>query len=104
MWMAKYGDPHFHRHVALGAMWGLTALKLADAKVLPFKYATYADNLQLYVDTLESQLRSADAPSFVSTNPLHKSIAELRKAALQIKKKAQVWFLLQNPCKRYKGL
>jgi len=89
MWMAKYGDPLFHRHVALGAIWGLTALKLADAKVLPFNYATYADNLQLYVDTLESQLSSADAPSFVSTNPLHKSIAELRKAVSQIMKKAQ---------------
>uniref|UniRef100_A0A0C9RJL7 TSA: Wollemia nobilis Ref_Wollemi_Transcript_14459_2317 transcribed RNA sequence n=1 Tax=Wollemia nobilis TaxID=56998 RepID=A0A0C9RJL7_9CONI len=90
MWMATFGDPLFHRHVAVGAMWGLIALKLADATILPFNYSTYAHNLQLYVDVLETQLKASDAPSTrVSTLPLHKSIAELRKAAEYITKKAE---------------
>eukprot|EP01018_Ginkgo_biloba_P004548 Gb_36802 [translate_table: standard] len=84
MWMAKFGDPLFHRHVAVGAIWGLTALKLADAKILPFNYATYADNLQA-----ETQLKAADAPSHVTTVPLYKSIGELREEALHIMKQAQ---------------
>uniref|UniRef100_A0A0D6QTN6 Aminopeptidase NAALADL1 n=1 Tax=Araucaria cunninghamii TaxID=56994 RepID=A0A0D6QTN6_ARACU len=90
MWMAKFGDPLFHRHAAMGAIWGLTALRLADAEILPFNYSTYADNLQLYADAVETQLKAADAPStYVSTLPLHKSIAELRKAAECITKKTE---------------
>lgn len=31
---------------AVGGIWGLLALKLADCKILPFNYVTYADSLQ----------------------------------------------------------
>lgn len=88
-WMAKFGDPLFHRHVALGGIWGLIALNLADCKILPFSYVTYADTLQLYVETLEAQLGVAGAPSNVTADPVHKSIVQLRKAALQVRKEEE---------------
>eukprot|EP01018_Ginkgo_biloba_P000168 Gb_33027 [translate_table: standard] len=74
-WMAEFGDPLFHRHVAVGAIWGLIALKLIDSKILPFNYTTYC-----YLDLLEAQLKSLTVPLDITTEPLHKSIAELRKA------------------------
>jgi len=89
IWMAKFGDPLFQRHVALGGIWGLIALNLADSKILLFNYVTYADTLQLYVETLEAQLRVAGAPLNVTADPLHKSIVELRKAALQVRKEEE---------------
>ncbi|KAJ8640501.1 hypothetical protein MRB53_017195 [Persea americana] len=46
IWMQKFGDPIFQRHVAAAGIWGLLALKLADEEVLPFDYLSYAFELQ----------------------------------------------------------
>ncbi|PIA43174.1 hypothetical protein AQUCO_02000544v1 [Aquilegia coerulea] len=46
VWMKKFGDPMFHRHVAAASIWGLVALQLADKEFLPFNYLSYANELQ----------------------------------------------------------
>jgi len=85
MWMEKFGDPHFQRHVAMAGIWGLIALKLADEYILPFNYENYADELQSYTVTLESQLKAAGTPPHVVTSPLHDSISDLKMAISGIK-------------------
>ncbi|XP_047955969.1 probable glutamate carboxypeptidase AMP1 isoform X2 [Salvia hispanica] len=45
-WMMNFGDPLFHRHVAVAGIWGLVALRLADDPILPFNYISYATELQ----------------------------------------------------------
>ncbi|KAL6997872.1 glutamate carboxypeptidase II [Sarracenia purpurea var. burkii] len=45
-WMVNYGDPLFHRHVAITGVWGLVALHLADDAVLPLNYLSYVTQLQ----------------------------------------------------------
>ncbi|GAB2272544.1 hypothetical protein Dimus_007367 [Dionaea muscipula] len=52
-WMITYGDPFFHRHVAVAGLWGLLALHLADEPILPFSYISYATELQAYISTLK---------------------------------------------------
>ncbi|KAH9320055.1 hypothetical protein KI387_021824, partial [Taxus chinensis] len=42
-----------------------------------------------YVNVLETQLKAVDAPARVTTVPLHKSIAKLRKSAIHITKSAK---------------
>src|SRR6185312_4619647 len=44
-WVATIGDPGFRYHAALVKVWGLAALRLADADVLPLDYAPYADRI-----------------------------------------------------------
>jgi len=85
MWMEKFGDPHFQRHVAMAGIWGLIALKLADEYILPFNYENYADELQSYTVTLESQFKAAGTPPHVVTSPLHDSISDLKMAISGIK-------------------
>lgn len=80
MWMEKFGDPHFRRHVAVAGIWGIIALKLCDEDILPFNYENYADELQSYTVTLEAQLKALGTPTHVSTSPLHDSISDLRMA------------------------
>lgn len=85
MWMEKFGDPQFRRHVAVAGIWGIIALKLGDEDILPFNYENYADELQSYTVALESQLKAAGTPPHVSTSPLHDSISDLRMAISKIK-------------------
>ena len=42
-WMNHFGDPGYKYHVLLAQMWGVLALRLANAEILPFDFAYYAD-------------------------------------------------------------
>ncbi|KAI3520420.1 hypothetical protein L1887_09835 [Cichorium endivia] len=78
-WMVKYGDPFFHRHVAVAGVWGLLGLHLADDHILPFNYLSYASQLQNYTHTLNNLLEGD-----VSLHPLTSAIQELEDAAKQV--------------------
>lgn len=52
-WMARFGDPGFRYHAAMSRLWGLLALRFADAEVLPFDYTSYADEVGSYLESLE---------------------------------------------------
>jgi len=80
IWMKKFGDPMFQRHVAVANIWGLVALRLADEEFLPFNYLSYANELQRSAEELKHQVSDKG----VSLIPLFKSIEELKKAASNI--------------------
>ncbi|KAL6984725.1 Lysosome-associated membrane glycoprotein 1 [Sarracenia purpurea var. burkii] len=80
IWMKKFGDPMFHRHVAVASIWGLVALQLADQEFLPFNYLPYAHELQKSAEELNYELLDKG----IILRPLFKSIEELEKAAIKI--------------------
>ncbi|HEX8632834.1 MAG TPA: M28 family metallopeptidase [Pyrinomonadaceae bacterium] len=49
-WMEKFGDPGFVYHVAAAQIWGTMALRLANARALPFDYADYAAELRDFIN------------------------------------------------------
>ena len=49
LWMQKFGDPGFLRHVALTRAWGVMALRLANADVVPLDYRATADRIREFV-------------------------------------------------------
>ncbi len=53
LWMARYGDPGFHYHAAMSRLWGLLAMRFANADLLPFDYAVYAAEVALYLEGLK---------------------------------------------------
>ena len=55
-WMEKFGDPTFEYHTVAARIWGIMALKLVDAEILPFNYSEYAQELQYYKKTLELKM------------------------------------------------
>ncbi|XVE54176.1 hypothetical protein DITRI_Ditri03aG0059600 [Diplodiscus trichospermus] len=79
-WMESFGDPMFHRHVAVASVWGLVALRLADEEFLPFDYHSYTFELQKRTKDLENEISDKG----ISFSPLFKSIKELLKAASKI--------------------
>ena len=54
-WMEHFGDPTFRYHVAMTQIWGILALRLADADILPFDYAAYADELLSHLKALQNE-------------------------------------------------
>jgi N-acetylated-alpha-linked acidic dipeptidase len=57
-WMRRHGDPGFAYHAAMARLWGLMALRLANADGLPFDYAYYGRDLLAYLDDVERLARS----------------------------------------------
>ena len=49
LWMQKFGDPGFLRHTAMTRVWGVMALRLANADVVPMDYRATADRVREFV-------------------------------------------------------
>lgn len=52
-WMTNFGDPGFKYHRTMAQLWGVLALRLANADVLPFDFAFYGQTLRGFVRELE---------------------------------------------------
>src|SRR3984957_18301038 len=51
-WMNHFGDPGYRYHTLMSQLWGVLALRLANADLLPFDFASYASNIRQFVDEL----------------------------------------------------
>jgi N-acetylated-alpha-linked acidic dipeptidase len=51
-WMNHFGDPGYRYHTVMSQLWGVTALRLANADLLPFDFASYASNVRQFVGEL----------------------------------------------------
>ena len=65
-WMNHFGDPGYKYHTLMSQLWGVTALRLANADLLPFDFAAYAANIRQFVNELTTNnkpvmLSGADA-------------------------------------------
>ena len=56
--MNHFGDPGYRYHTLMSQLWGVTALRLANADLLPFDFATYASNIRQFVNDLVSKNKS----------------------------------------------
>jgi N-acetylated-alpha-linked acidic dipeptidase len=51
-WMNHFGDPGYRYHTLMSQLWGVTALRLANADLLPFDFGSYASNIRQFVNEL----------------------------------------------------
>jgi N-acetylated-alpha-linked acidic dipeptidase len=80
-WMEHFGDPGFKYHAVISNLWGLLALRLANADVLPFDFAAYAASLRGFVNDLD---KKSKAGMKVDLAPLLEKIAEFENAGQQL--------------------
>jgi N-acetylated-alpha-linked acidic dipeptidase len=52
-WMDRFGDRGFKYHAAMSRLWGVLALRFANADVLPLDYSIYAAEIAAYLEGLE---------------------------------------------------
>ncbi|RXW21968.1 hypothetical protein EST38_g3913 [Candolleomyces aberdarensis] len=81
-WQELYGDPGFHRHIAVTKHLGLQALRISGSVVLPLNTTHYTTELKGYLSRVE-QL-SSEASLDISFSKLRKSIQSLHKASLSL--------------------
>ena len=80
-WMEHFGDPGFKYHIVISDLWGLLALRLANADVLPLDFAAYAANIREFVNDLDH--KSKVRPN-VDLSPLYRKIGEFEKAGQEL--------------------
>jgi N-acetylated-alpha-linked acidic dipeptidase len=51
-WMNHFGDPGYRYHTLMSQLWGVIALRLANADLLPFDFESYASNIRQFVTDL----------------------------------------------------
>ena len=79
-WVARIGDPGFRYHEAMTKLWGVMALRLANAEALPLDYRPYAARIGEFARTLGDRWR-ASAGAADALAPLDAAIARLAGAA-----------------------
>jgi len=52
----RFGDPGFHYGITLAKTTGRMTLRLANADILPMRFANFVDNVSLYADQVEELL------------------------------------------------
>ena len=66
-WFKKFADPSFVYEQEMARVYGIEAIRMADADVLPYDYEEYGKEVAAYVDTAKKKAEAdfgAQAPSF----------------------------------------
>ena len=88
-WMDRFGDPGFVYHVAAAQIWGMLALRLADADGLSFDYTDYANEIRRFFrDSMRVAGWRKLAAQF-DDKPMLEAIEEFAKEAERIEKARQ---------------
>jgi hypothetical protein len=54
-WMNHFGDPGYRYQTLMSQLWGVLALRLANADLLPFDFASYAGNIRKFVNEVSKE-------------------------------------------------
>src|SRR5256885_2258278 len=84
-WMNHFGDPGYRYHTLMSQMWGVLALRLANADVLPFDFALYADNIHRFV----GEAAKGKNMSQVDLQPVLASIGEFEAAGKRLNRSVE---------------
>jgi N-acetylated-alpha-linked acidic dipeptidase len=81
-WVARIGDPGFVYHVALVQLWGLVALRLAEADIVPLDYEPYGQRVEEFVKEVGNRwVDTKTAGSVEGLDKVRAAAAEFRAAA-----------------------
>jgi N-acetylated-alpha-linked acidic dipeptidase len=78
-WFKKFGDPTFVYEQQMARVFGLEAMRMADADVLPYDYEEYGKEITAYLDAAKKKAESKlgnQAPSFAASYEAAKRFEE----------------------------
>src|SRR5205823_10843525 len=79
-WMNHFGDPGYRYHTLMSQLWGVLALRLANADLLPFDFASYGSNLRQFV---REMAKGRDLSS-LDLKPIYACINEFESAGKRL--------------------
>ena len=93
--MKEFGDPEFRYHVAAARYYGLQALRLAQADLLPFDYQAYGQETQKYVKGIRNKLVLLGQASELDFAPVKEAARRLADTGKDLREKYE-WALAQG--------
>jgi N-acetylated-alpha-linked acidic dipeptidase len=88
-WMSRFGDPTFEYHVAAARVWGLLAMRLADADALPFDYTAYATEIRSFFEESLRLARRRKLTSSFNEGAMKEAIENFAAEAGKVEKRRQ---------------
>ncbi|HET6842544.1 MAG TPA: M28 family metallopeptidase [Candidatus Angelobacter sp.] len=88
-WFKKFGDPTFAYEQEMARIFGIEALHMASADVLPYDYALYGREIGAYIDAAKNKAQhmlGADAPDFTAAANAAKRFADAGAKILAVQK------------------
>jgi N-acetylated-alpha-linked acidic dipeptidase len=86
-WYTKNADPHFFYLQQMARVFGLEALRMADADVLPLDYAAYARAISSYID--EAKHKAADQGLNLDFSAAQAAAARLTASVDRVRKRQE---------------
>ena len=86
-WMKNFGDPEFRFHVTAAQFYGLEALRLAEADLLPFDYEVYGREVRDHLDNLRGKLNLLGQAAALDFAPAENAAARLAVAGKDVREK-----------------
>jgi N-acetylated-alpha-linked acidic dipeptidase len=90
-WFKKFGDPTFVYEQQMARVYGLAAIRLADADVLPYDYEEYGKEVGVYIEAARKKAETKfgpNAPAFSAAADAAKRFEEAGARALQVERSA----------------
>jgi N-acetylated-alpha-linked acidic dipeptidase len=88
-WMDHFGDPGFQYHVAAAQLWGLLAMRLADADGLTFDYTDYATQIREFFSEAMKLARTRNLAGSLDEKSMTAAIDNFAKEAERVEKSRQ---------------
>ncbi len=86
-WMQHFGDPTFKYSVAAAQVYGMLALRLADADVVPLDYEDYGHAIEGYLQGLQEELEKNGQGDKLDAKPAAKAAKEFTARARLLEEK-----------------
>ncbi|MBI4463058.1 MAG: M28 family metallopeptidase [Acidobacteria bacterium] len=86
-WMKEFGDPEFRYHVAAARYYGVAALRLSEADLLPFDYQNYGEEILGYLRGIRNKLALLGRASELDLKPVEQAAEELARGGKELHEK-----------------
>jgi N-acetylated-alpha-linked acidic dipeptidase len=80
-WMNHFGDPGYRYHALMAQLWGVLALRLGNAEILPFDFESYGASIRQFVADLDD---STNLSRHIDLDSLLHEVAEFQQAAHEL--------------------
>lgn len=87
--MDLYGDPSYEFHRAMTQIYGLQGIRMADSTILPLNFVDYNNQLTVYANEIQQQLKNQNATNLVNLQPLFDALGYLGDSANAIYQEQQ---------------
>jgi N-acetylated-alpha-linked acidic dipeptidase len=80
-WMNHFGDPGYRYHAVMTQLWGVLAMRLGNAAILPFDFDSYGENVRKFVVSLD---QASHVSAHTGLDSLRERIDAFQKAGKEL--------------------